>query len=109
MIKLVAELSNPWCKQDGKHFRGLGAWEPSITKNKAIAIEHFLDKSKILAVTIDTEFRGTDHAGPELEICLFSYHARIKFYDVRHWNYSENRWMTKEEQVKEAQEFECLS
>lgn len=109
MLKLTAELSNPWCKQDGAHFRGLGAREYSITKNKAVCIEHFLDTSKILAVTINTQFRGTDHAGPELEICLFLYHARIKFYDVRHWNYSENRWMMKEEHLKEASEIESLS
>lgn len=42
------------------------------------------------------EFNWTvqqDHAGVELELALFGYHLGFTFYDNRHWNNEEHRWM----------------
>ena len=34
-----------------------------------------------------------DHAGCNLELGLFGYEVHFTFYDNRHWNHEENRWM----------------
>jgi len=34
-----------------------------------------------------------DHAGVNLELGLLGYEIHFTFYDNRHWNYEENRWM----------------
>jgi len=34
-----------------------------------------------------------DHAGCNLEIGLLGYEIHFTFYDNRHWNYEEGRWM----------------
>lgn len=34
-----------------------------------------------------------DHAGLNLELGLFGYEAHFTFYDNRHWNSEEGRWM----------------
>lgn len=42
------------------------------------------------------EFQVTtqqDHAGCNLELGLFGYEVRFTFYDNRHWNHEEHRWM----------------
>ena len=42
------------------------------------------------------EFQVTtqqDHAGVNLELGLFGYEVHFTFYDNRHWNHEEGRWM----------------
>ena len=34
-----------------------------------------------------------DHAGINIELALFGYQIGFTFYDNRHWNNEENRWM----------------
>jgi len=34
-----------------------------------------------------------DHAGANLELGLFGYEIHFTFYDNRHWNHEEGRWM----------------
>ena len=34
-----------------------------------------------------------DHAGTRLELGLFGYEVHFTFYDNRHWNHEEHRWM----------------
>lgn len=33
-----------------------------------------------------------DHAGLDLQLSLFGLCIHFNFYDVRHWNYEQNRW-----------------
>jgi hypothetical protein len=33
------------------------------------------------------------HAGLDLELGLFGYNVHFNFYDNRHWNSKEGRWM----------------
>jgi hypothetical protein len=37
--------------------------------------------------------RRQSHAGLDIEIGLFGYAAHFNFYDNRHWNIEEERWM----------------
>lgn len=56
-------------------------WEVEIIKNDNI---------------LRLEFEVTtqqDHAGANIELGLFGYEAHFKFYDNRHWNNEEGRWM----------------
>jgi hypothetical protein len=44
-----------------------------------------------------------DHAGFYLEICVFGFAWVVHIFDIRSWNYDENRWMTQaESQIKDA-------
>lgn len=60
--------------------------------NKHFEAEHYYCNYNILQFSLDLSWRGEDHAGPELELCLFGYSARYKIYDIRHWNYSLGKW-----------------
>ena len=56
-------------------------WEVQILKNDNLLLVHFEITTK------------QDHAGFGIELGLFGYEIHFKFYDNRHWNYEENRWM----------------
>lgn len=56
-------------------------WEVQIIKN---------DNLLRLEFAITTM---TDHAGCNLELGLFGYEIHFSFYDNRHWNSEEGRWM----------------
>jgi hypothetical protein len=56
-------------------------WEVEVIKN---------DNLLRLEFEVTTQ---QDHAGARLELGLLGYEAHFTFYDNRHWNSEEHRWM----------------
>jgi hypothetical protein len=67
-------------------------YDYKLTKNKRFEADFAYDAYHNLFLSINTEFRGRDHAGPRFEIGLFGYSARFAIYDTRHWDYKNNTW-----------------
>jgi hypothetical protein len=42
-----------------------------------------------------------DHAGLDIDLGLFGYNIHFNFYDNRHWNSEEGRWMRYTEELGE--------
>lgn len=63
----------------------------------------------ILDIGLDLRWYGSDHQGPELDINLLGFMFNVKVYDSRHWNYEENRWMTREEADREEETWRSRS
>ncbi len=88
MISINFNLRNPWSKQ----FKNLWwhAWKTPF-KNKFIELEFYKDSS-IATFNLNWTIRQS-HAGLDIELGLFGYCLHFNFYDNRHWNYEEGRWM----------------
>lgn len=37
--------------------------------------------------------RKVDHAGVNIDIALFTFHFRMDWYDRRHWDWKNNKWI----------------
>lgn len=73
-------FENIKCWMGGTPFKNK-YWEVEIIKN---------DNLLRLEFEVTTQ---QDHAGVNLELGLLGYEAHFKFYDNRHWNSEEGRWM----------------
>jgi hypothetical protein len=88
MINVSVNICNPW----GNEFKAL--WSrayPTPFKNKFIELEFYKDFT-LVSFVINWTVRQS-HAGLDIEIGLFGYAAHFNFYDNRHWNIEEERWM----------------
>jgi len=88
MISINFNLRNPWSNT----FKNL--WCRSYAtplKNKFIELEVTQDFT-LLCFMFNWTVRQS-HAGLELEVGLFGYNVAVHFYDNRHWNVKEGRWM----------------
>jgi hypothetical protein len=87
MICINLSLINPWSDR----FEPSWSWGTSVSKYKAIEVEVY--RSNTIA-EFETRLRfREDHAGLTIGIGLLSFTLRAQFYDTRHWNYAEHRWM----------------
>ena len=96
MISFNFNLRNPWSNT----FKNL--WCKSYAtpfKNKFIELEVTRDFT-LVCFMFNWTVRQS-HAGLELELGLFGYNAAIHFYDNRHWNREEGRWMQYTEELGE--------
>lgn len=89
MIRFSISFKNPYAKDVNCQVL---QFDKRLTKNKSFEAEHFYDNYYLLNFSIDTSWRGSDHAGPEIELCFLGYSARYKIYDHRHWDYSKGKW-----------------
>lgn len=101
MLRTSLTIINPSFKEKESKFISLQEYTKNISKNKAYEFQTSYYNRYWFAATIDLQWYGEDHAGPELELCILGYTFRCKLYDKRHWNYDEGRWMTEEEQAFE--------
>jgi hypothetical protein len=88
MISLNFNLRNPWSNT----FKNL--WCKSFAtpfKNKFIELEVMKDFT-LVSFMFNWTVRQS-HAGLDLELGLFGYNVHFNFYDNRHWNVEEGRWM----------------
>ena len=87
MIYFGFNIDNPWCK------RWENAWNyiANPFKNKYIELEVFRDNT-ILSFSFRWATRQ-NHAGLTIEAGLLGYSFLFNFYDNRHWNTEEGRWM----------------
>lgn len=59
-------------------------------KNKMVELEIY--KDNVLASVFFDFSIGQSHAGVSIDVGLLGYNFRFNFYDIRHWNYTEDRW-----------------
>lgn len=93
-ISTPKEGATDWCQE----------WQVSENKTLEVQLTHW-DNSRLFAITLDTHFWGTDHAGPEFTIEVLGWYFGIKLYDRRHWNYDAGRFQTDAEAKAEADEW----
>jgi hypothetical protein len=89
MIYFNINLRNPlwWNRWEGiKHWAGSTPF-----KNKFWEIQ-FMKCEELFRIEFNFTTR-CDHAGVELELGLLGYKINFTFYDNRHWNSKEGRWM----------------
>ena len=96
MISLNFNLRNPWSN------RFKNVWSKVYAtpfKHKFIELELYKD-SFIVSFNFNWTIRQS-HAGLDLELGLFGYDVHFQFYDNRHWNTEEGRWMIYTEELGE--------
>jgi len=93
MINFHIGLSNPWAQDE---FKNIYCKSKQISTNKVIEVE-CIKWSCLVTLTVNISWRGSDHAGPSIELGLLGYEVHIKIYDTRHWNYENNNWEVYEE------------
>ncbi len=89
MISFNFNLRNPWSKTFIKNL--LCRVYDTPFKNKFIELEVYRDFT-IVAFMFNWTFRQS-HAGLDIDLGLFGYNVHFNFYDNRHWNTEEGRWM----------------
>ena len=89
MLYLTFSIINPFARQDFKNtFNQSG----QLTKHKCWELESYYEPRRLLGFDINLEWRGSDHAGPGIELSLLGRTILFKIYDIRHWNSKENNW-----------------
>lgn len=89
MISINVSLRNPWSQTFHKHLL-VRAYDTPF-KHKFIELEIYKDFS-IASFMFNWTMRQS-HAGLDIDVGLFGYNFHIMFYDNRHWNHEEGRWM----------------
>lgn len=90
MMLLHFAISNPWHKGT---FKSLYHKSWLFKNSKAIELQSTHYDYDFLEVMANLTFRQ-DHAGLELNLCIFGYSINFRFYDTRHWNYEKGAWET---------------
>lgn len=77
--------------------------DKKLTENKcfSVQISKWHRPINILLIELDLNWKGQDHAGPRFELEILGYVIILNLYDKRHWNYSENRFNTDEETIRD--------
>jgi hypothetical protein len=87
VISFNFNLRNPRRQE----FKNLWNRSWHVFKNKYIELEFYKDSSMI-SVGASWTVRQS-HAGLDMEFGLLGYCVHFNFYDNRHWNHKEGRWM----------------
>jgi hypothetical protein len=96
MIYFGFNITNPWCKRWANTWNRVYA---TPIKHKCIELEMFKD-STILSFSFRLTTRQ-DHAGLMMDLGILGYSFLFNFYDNRHWNTEEGRWMIYTEELGE--------
>lgn len=96
MISFNFNLRNPWSNE----FKNLWcrAYDTPFA-HKYIELEIYKD-STLVSFMINWSVRQS-HAGLDIDIGLCGYNVHFNFYDNRHWNVDEGRWMRYSEELGE--------
>lgn len=101
MIDVFLRINNPFPpKNPDMKQRDFVVWEPRITwtKNKAFCFQFSQSPPyQLFEFSLGTNWRGSDHAGPHLDLTLFGFFLHMNLYDIRHWDYENDCW---EEEAK---------
>lgn len=102
MFKITASLSNPFFKEMDTPQMDFYYWEGPVFSTKALSVQvSKFEASELFSFMVDLNWRGSDHAGPKLDIGMLGLNFMIDFYDTRHWNYEQNRWYKHGEETAE--------
>lgn len=88
MISFNFNIRNPWSEQFKNYWSR--AWDTPF-KHKFIELEFYKDSTLLSIIFVHTIHQS--HAGLDIELGLLGYNVHFNFYDNRHWNYEEHRWM----------------
>jgi len=94
MIFFKFIIDNPWHKPQHAYIDKDYLYKHgSITKYKhaELQISRFAS-NELASVNIDLRWRGRDHAGVEIELCVVGYIFNAKIYDSRHWDHATGNW-----------------
>jgi hypothetical protein len=67
-----------------------GSW--AVSKHRTLEVQFYRYDHELLSLTVDLQWQGCDHAGPEFEINVLGWNFRITLPDNRHWNYDSYNW-----------------
>ena len=91
MLKIDLGIKNPWSHDSKQHdyfYR-----HKRLSKNKSFEIQIFRSSPyDLLSFRLDLCWRGEDHAGPSLDLCVYKYRLNVRIYDHRHWDYDTGNW-----------------
>ncbi len=93
MINISFSLRNPWSNT----FKNI--WckcSETPFKHKFVELEFYRDSS-LVSFSFSWTIRQS-HAGLDIDIGLLGYNVHFNFYDNRHWNSNEGRWMVYNEE-----------
>lgn len=89
MIKLWVAIQNPFkCKP----FKDYGCTTGPISEHKSWEVQFSRYAWNLFEFNLDLNWRGSDHAGPSIELNLFGYTVTAKIYDHRHWDDDTDDW-----------------
>lgn len=91
MIRFSLSVRNPF-KLWHRDWSSIRQYEWIVSKNKTLEIGFFRHFYDILSVSVDLNWRGRDHAGPEVEIYFLGVGFRAAISDHRHWDQANNNW-----------------
>ncbi len=92
MINIGINIKNPFWPDVFNN-----VWHKSwkISKNKIFEVQCLHDSFNLFELSIVTDIKGYDHAGPSFTINVFGYVLMLSLYDNRHWDLETNNWETK--------------
>jgi len=74
-------------------------------KNKALEIQSEVhDDTSTFFEVITRWDRNCDHAGFKFNLTVWKWCFCFDYYDTRHWDWDEERWMTPEDYLKELED-----
>ena len=89
MIEFRIAVKSPFRKEN---FKNIFSKTVQLSRNKFFEFEIIRYKRYLFEFNLDINWRGQDHAGPNLEIGIFGYSVCVRIYDSRHWNHIKNTW-----------------
>ena len=95
MFSIGVNLRNPWSQK----FKNLWSRSWYVLEHKYVELELYQDSSMV-SFNFSWTIRQS-HAGLDIDFGLLGYCFHFNFYDNRHWNYTEGRWMKYTEELGE--------
>lgn len=97
MLYFYIRIRNPFVKAIRHHdVKNFYLKNLKLSKNKSLELQIYKTSfsDDLFCLSLDTNWIGQDHAGPELEMGLFGFQVNLNIYDHRHWNYGQGNWET---------------
>lgn len=92
MIFFNFRISNPFSSDK---FRSISNKNWLVFNNKSIEVEAYNTSKVVFEFSFEFSWRGSDHAGSQLDLVILGYGFSISFRDTRHWNYDKNCWYSR--------------
>lgn len=92
MITVSFIVRNPWHNETKNPWRDIYQQAWPLFKHKTLEVGIFKYAYNLFELSVGLNFRGSDHAGPSLNISLFGWEIYVGLPDSRHWDYKNNCW-----------------
>jgi len=90
MIDLNFSISNPWYKYQQHRSYFYNAWR--LFKNKAFEVQVENGIDELLGFSFNWTIRN-NHAGVRIRLYFLHRFIFVTFYDIRHWNHEESKYL----------------